>query len=57
VNAEQVDELYTQTCHAMTRAGEANTELFLSRLVLLLMHEVDEPERIGRAIAEAGEGL
>jgi len=41
----------------MTDAGQAKTELFLSRLVLLLMHEIDEPERIRRAIAQAGEGL
>lgn len=57
MNAEELDELYTQACHAMTHAGQAKTELFLSRLVLLLMHEIDDPQRIRRAIAEAGEGL
>jgi hypothetical protein len=57
VNPEELDELYTRACHAMTDAGQAKTELFLSRLVLLLMHEIDEPERIRRAIAQAGEGL
>lgn len=57
MSAEELDELYTQACHAMTRARQAKTELFLGRLVLLLMHEIDEPERISRAIAEAGEGL
>ena len=57
MNPEELDELYTQACHAMTEAGQAKTELFLGRLVLLLMHEIDEPQRIRWAIAEAGEGL
>ena len=54
---EDLDELYTQTCRAMTSAGADKTELYLARLVLLLMHEIDEPQRIRRALAAAGEGL
>ena len=54
---EDLDELYTQTCRAMTSAGADKSELFLERLVLLLMHEIDEPQRIRRALAAAGEGL
>jgi hypothetical protein len=57
VTAEELDEVYTQVCHAMTRVGEDKTELYLGRLVLLLVHEIDDPERIGRAIAHAGEGM
>ena len=57
MTAEELDQLYTQACYAMTDAGAANTELFLSRLVLLLMHEIDEPQRILGAIAQAREGL
>ena len=54
---EDLDELYTRACRAMTGVGEANTELYLARLVLLLMHEIDEPQRITRALAAAEEGL
>jgi hypothetical protein len=57
MNADQLGEIYTETCQAMTRAGEDNTELFLGRLVLLLMHEIGAPERIRNAIAEAESGL
>lgn len=55
MNEEQLDEVYTLTCRAMTDAGADKTELFLGRLVLLLMHEVDDVERIKRAIAAASE--
>ena len=54
---EDLDELYTQCCRAMTAAGADQIELYLARLVLLLMHEIDEPQRIRRALAAAGEGL
>jgi hypothetical protein len=57
MNAEQLGEIYTDTCHAMTRVGEDNIELFLGRLVLLLMHEIGAPEQIRNAIAEAELGL
>jgi hypothetical protein len=57
MTAEELDQLYTQACYAMTDAGAEKTELFLSRLVLLLMHEIDEAPRIARAIAQAREGL
>jgi len=54
---EDLDELYTQACRAMTNAGEEKTELYLARLVLLLMHEIDDPQRIKRALEAAAEGL
>jgi len=41
----------------MTNAGEEKTELYLARLVLLLMHEIDDPQRIKRALEAAAEGL
>lgn len=53
----QIDEVYTEACRTMTTLGEAKTELFLARLALLLMHEVDDAARIRAAIAEAGRGL
>ena len=54
---EDLDELYTQACRAMTSAGEEKSELYLARLVLLLMHEIDDPQRIKRALEAAAEGL
>lgn len=50
---EQLDAAYTEVCRALTEAGEARAELFLGRLVLALMHELDDPERIARAVATA----
>ena len=52
---EQLDAAYTDVCRALTDAGEAGAERFLARLVLLLMHEVDDPARIARAVAAARE--
>jgi hypothetical protein len=52
---EQLDAVYTATCRALTAAGPGRGEIFLARLALLLMHEVDDTARIERAIAAAGE--
>ena len=54
---EDLDELYTQACRAMTSAGAEKTELYLARLVLLLMREIDDPRRIKRALEAAAEDL
>ena len=50
LNDQELDELYTQTCHAMTAQGEARTPLFLARLALLLMKEVGDGVRVRAAI-------
>jgi hypothetical protein len=50
---EQLDAAYTEVCRALTDAGPARGELFLARLALLLMHEVNDPARIARAVAAA----
>jgi hypothetical protein len=55
---EELDAAYTEVCRALTDEGEAGgagAERFLTRLVLLLMHEVDDPARISRAVAAARE--
>jgi hypothetical protein len=49
---QELDDVYTRACHAMTELGEANERLFLARLALLLMREVGDAERI-RATIEA----
>jgi hypothetical protein len=52
---QQLDELYTQTCQAMTALGAEKSELFLARLSLLLMQALDEPARIRELIAAAAQ--
>jgi Protein of unknown function (DUF2783) len=53
---QELDEVYTQACHAMTELGEARQALYLARLALLLMKEVGEAGRI-RAAIEAARAL
>jgi Protein of unknown function (DUF2783) len=50
---QELDEVYTRACHAMTELGEAREPLFLARLALLLMKEVGDAERIRLAIEKA----
>ena len=47
----------SETCNAVTAVGEAQSELFLARLALLLMRELDDPPRIREAIAAAREEM
>jgi hypothetical protein len=54
---QELDDVYTRTCYAMTDLGEARTPLFLARLTLLLMKEVGDPERVRTAIESARGGL
>jgi len=53
LSAQELDDLYTDLCYRMARAGEAVTPQILARLALLLMHEVGDAERVRRAIASA----
>lgn len=46
------DELYTELCGALTDAGD-RSELFLSRLCLLLMEELGSPQKARQALAAA----
>jgi hypothetical protein len=50
---QELDELYTQACHAMTDLGEAKQPLFLARLALLLIREVGDADRVRSAIDAA----
>ena len=56
LDAQQLDDLYTDLCYRMTEAGEAATAEILARLALLLMHALDDAPRIAQAIDEALEG-
>jgi len=56
LDAQQLDDLYTDLCYRMTEAGEAVTAEILARLTLLLMHAVGDAPRIAQAIDEALEG-
>jgi hypothetical protein len=50
---QELDEVYTRTCYAMTTLEEGKQPLFLARLALLLMKEVGDAGRIGQAIEGA----
>ena len=40
-----LDLVYTTLCKTLTREGEAQTPLYLARLALLCMTELDDPQR------------
>jgi hypothetical protein len=50
---QELDDLYTDLCYRMARAGEAVTPQILARLTLLLMHEVGDVARVRAAIVDA----
>jgi hypothetical protein len=50
---QELDDVYTTACYAMTDVGEARQPLFLARLALLLMKEVGDTARIRAAIESA----
>jgi hypothetical protein len=51
------DEVYSELCRAITRAGVQREALYLSRLSLLLIEALRSRDDALRAIAEAEEGL
>lgn len=53
LNADDLDDVYTRACSAMTGLGEERTELFLARLTLLLMKQVGDRDRVIAAIEAA----
>jgi len=57
LNSGEIDQVYTELCHAMTRAGDDRTALFLARFALLAMREIDDVESIRRIVTACGEGL
>ena len=50
---QELDDVYTRACYAMTELGEAKQPLFLARLALALMKEVGDTGRIRGAIEAA----
>lgn len=52
---QELDDVYTKACYAMTEIGDAKQPLFLARLSLLLMKEVGDVGRIRAAIESARE--
>ena len=53
----ELDGVYTQLCKTMTDLGEARSSLFLGRLALLALGEMDDMALAQRLIADAGEGM
>ena len=57
MNAQELDDVYTQLCHGLTAAGEAETPQVLARLVLLLLLQVPSAEAASKAVADALQGV
>lgn len=50
---QELDDVYTRLCYALTDAGEAQTPAVLARLTLLLMKQVGDAAAVHRAIDSA----
>lgn len=50
---QELDDAYTATCRTLAEVGEERSRLYLARLALLLMLELDDPAAIQRAITQA----
>lgn len=57
MTAQELDDVYSKLCHALTSAGEDKTAQILARLVLLLMQRSQSPQEFGQAIDDAVEGM
>ncbi|MEO7007587.1 MAG: hypothetical protein ABI156_00430 [Caldimonas sp.] len=57
MNAQELDDVYTQLCHALTAAGEEKTALVLARLSLLLMQQAASAAAVAQAIDDATDGM
>jgi len=53
MSEQELDEVYTRLCYALTEVGEAQTPAVLARLTLLLMKQVDDAGAIHGAIDSA----
>lgn len=54
---QQLDEVYTEACQAISAVGDEQASLFLGRLALLLMLKLDDPAAIREVIAQAKNGI
>jgi hypothetical protein len=48
----ELDLVYTTLCKTLTTAGEARAPLYLARLAMLCLTELDDPQR-GLSLIEA----
>ena len=53
----ELDAVYTRLCQTMTGLGEAQAPLFLARLALLALTELDDAELAQRLRSDAAHGL
>jgi len=57
MDAQELDDVYTQLCHGLTAAGEAQTPKILARLALLLLLQAPSAQAASKAVADALEGM
>ena len=53
----ELDAVYTQLCRTMTALGEAQAPLYLARLALLALTELDDAGLAQRLLSEAAHGI
>jgi hypothetical protein len=46
MSESELDQVYTDFCHALGRAGESEAQRALARFALLAMLAIDDPEKI-----------
>jgi hypothetical protein len=57
MSPEDLDRVYTQLSHLLTRVGEENAALFLSRFAMLAIVELEEPDLCSRLLESAAKSL
>lgn len=53
---DDIEDLYNLLCNRLTQAGEANTNMVLARLAMLLLQNMTDAERAAALIEEAAHG-
>lgn len=51
--AQDVDDIYTRICQVLDSVPAQSRELYLARLCLLLVGEIDEKESVMRLVDQA----
>ena len=57
MSPEDLDRIYTQLSHLLTRVGEENAALFLSRFAMLAIVELEDPDLCSALLESAATTL
>lgn len=53
MNDQELEQIYTDLCHAMTERGPHKASLILARFALLAFHEIGDAAVIRRLLAQS----